>query len=255
MKIFVIGTGNVASVLSRALLKAGHRISGVYSRTPVHADKLAGALKCKPFYRAEEIPDNLDLYLIAVKDDVIEKISALIPKTKGIVVHTSGSIPLNVLKKHVNSGVIYPVESISSARKISFKKVPFCLEASNETSLKKIFKLTSALSEHIYILNSRQRAALHLSAVFTNNFTNYLLTIAESILQKEGLPVELLYPLASSTINNAFNEDPAKAQTGPARRNDQVTIKNHLKYLKNNKEYSSLYKLLTRQIVSRYKKS
>nr|HMT29675.1 DUF2520 domain-containing protein [Bacteroidia bacterium] len=109
-------------------------------------------------------------------------------------------------------------------------------------------------SDKIYILNSKERAELHLAAVFTNNFTNHLIGISQDILEKIHLPVELLEQLAHSTIKNAFLSDPVKSQTGPAVRNDKKTINKHLDLLKKDKSRQDIYKILTKDIVNVHNK-
>ena len=58
---------------------------------------------------------------------------------------------------------------------------------------------------------------------------------------------DILKPLIQETANKILLLDPAKAQTGPARRNDQVTINAHLKLLMND-DYKKLYKTFTQLI-------
>ena len=43
---------------------------------------------------------------------------------------------------------------------------------------------------------------------------------------------------------------PIKAQTGPAMRNDQLAIKEHLNLIKQNKQLTAVYKLLSDLIVA-----
>ena len=254
MKIFIVGSGNVAFAMGKAFRKAGHNIRGVYGRNQANTVKLAKALSCKTYLQLQDLPLNGDLYLIAVKDDAISEISKKLPALKGLVVHTSGTVPLSVLSKFKKHGVFYPVETITATGKTSFRRVPICLEASGENEMKSLMKLANTISQKIYVLNSNQRMALHIAAVFTNNFSNYLLTIASSILNKEHLSVELLENLANSTIKNAFIKGPLSAQTGPARRNDTTTINNHLRYLRFNKNYKEAYQLMTRQIMDVHNK-
>jgi predicted short-subunit dehydrogenase-like oxidoreductase (DUF2520 family) len=105
--------------------------------------------------------------------------------------------------------------------------------------------LAASISDRIYILDSRQRAILHVAAVFANNFTNYLLGVAIDLIRTGDLPSELLESLAKSTVTNAFTYGAMEAQTGPARRGDMKTINRHLKILKKNPEYYELYRVLT----------
>ncbi len=255
MKVFVIGTGNVATALGMAIQKAGHTITGVYGRSIVDAQKLASKLNSNSFSLISKIPQGSDIYLIAINDDAIAEVIKSMKHLNGIIAHTSGTTPLSSLEKFNNKGVFYPVQTIKKNNPKSFKKVPICLEASNEHSMKLLLELANSISSKIYILDSDQRAILHLAAVFTNNFTNHLLNISVKILENNHLPSSLIEPLALSTIQNAFTKGPYYSQTGPAVRNDKVTISKQLKMLKKIKGQHDIYKLLTNEIINVHKNS
>lgn len=253
MNIFIIGTGNVATRLGKAFLKAGHHIMGVTGRNPAALTRLSGQLKCKSFLLPEKLPSNADLYLIAVKDDAIAEMGNFLKGVKGIVVHTSGSTPLNIFPAKKQRGVFYPVTTIRKNAPSSFKKVPVCIEATDEKTVSRLAALAAEISDEIYFLNSEQRAALHLSAVFTNNFTNHLLSHAMMVLKKASLSPQLLHFLARATIDNAFRFGPDQSQTGPAVRHDKKTIQKHLSQLKANKDALALYRIFTQQLGKKKK--
>ena len=65
--------------------------------------------------------------------------------------------------------------------------------------------------------------------------------------QKEHqVPFEVLLPLIEETAKKITSVSPKDAQTGPAKRNDQQTIKNHLEQL--NSQQQEIYKLITKSI-------
>jgi predicted short-subunit dehydrogenase-like oxidoreductase (DUF2520 family) len=248
MKIAILGTGNVAKAFGLALLAAGHSIEGLYGRNKAAANRLSLLLSSNMFSSPAKLPGNCDMYIIAVKDDAIQEVYNSMSEVNGIVVHTSGSTPLLSGGINKNTGVIYPVQTINKQFNGSFLKVPLCIEASNKKSLSLLLSVSSSISGKIYKLNSERRAVLHLAAVFCNNFTNHLLFISGELLKQQKLPQHILDELAISTINNAISKGPYLSQTGPSIRNDNKTIKKHLKLLKADKEYSALYKIFTKQI-------
>lgn len=250
MKVFIIGSGNVAFSLGQAIFRAGHEICGVYGRSIEKALLLSKKLHCKYFEELNTIPKNCDVYLLAVSDDAIAHLSAKIPQTKGVIAHTSGTTPLSSLGKITDTGVFYPVQTIKNNFPRSFKKIPFCLEGSNERSLKKLMELAGSISNELYQLNSKQRMILHLSAVFTNNFNNHLLSIARDLLRHYHLPDQLLIELARATVINAFEGEPYSSQTGPAVRNDVKTIDKHLEMLKKHPGRQQIYRQLTDDIIN-----
>ena len=104
MNIVIIGSGNLATQLSLALCEAGQKILQVYSRTAEHASELAGKLGCDYTTNIDEISEKADIYIISVKDDAISSLAAKIgQKAKAhnaIIVHTAGSIAMEVLQPY-----------------------------------------------------------------------------------------------------------------------------------------------------------
>jgi predicted short-subunit dehydrogenase-like oxidoreductase (DUF2520 family) len=254
MKVFIIGTGNVATTLGKAFTGAGHSITGIFGRTEKNVRSLAKKLHCKSYTDPAAIPLNADVYLIAIKDDALESVVTKLPELKGVVAHTAGATPMKILGRFRYHGVFYPVETITKTFRVSLKQVPICIEGFDETSFKKLMQLARSVSEETYSLDSDQRAVLHLAAVYTNNFTNALLGIAGDLLENENLPLNLLKPLALTTVKNAFSHGAIESQTGPAKRNDTRTLQKHLELLSLNEEYSRIYRLLSRHIRNVHKK-
>ncbi len=249
MQLTIIGTGNVATALGNAFLNAGHTIVQVYGRTKSKAQNLAKALNAEGIDDLRKLESDSAIYLFCVSDDAIEKIVKQILLKDIFCVHTSGAISLTVLQNKFEScGVIYPLQTISTKRKINFKEVPFCIEASDKRSEKRIRELVLSISENMHSINSEQRLYLHLAAVLANNFTNNLYAKAAELLQDQNLKFELLHPLILETALKATEIDPHKVQTGPAVRNDQVTIKKHLQLLEFYPDLKKIYQLMTKQI-------
>lgn len=182
--------------------------------------------------------------IIAVSDDAIAKVSSKI--TNPFVVHTSGSVSLSALQNKTRKGVFYMLQTFSKDKLVNFQEVPFCLEATNENDLKTLETLAKLLSEKVYFINSEQRKALHVAAVFANNFANHCYQIAEEICKIHQVPFEILYPLIEETARKIKLLSPKEAQTGPAIRNDQQTIQNHLVLL--NLHQQEMYTIMTKSI-------
>ena len=67
-----------------------------------------------------------------------------------------------------------------------------------------------------------------------------------------SLIFDLLLPLIRETSAKVQDISPEKAQTGPARRDDEATLKSHLKMLENSPEQEALYRLISEQIKKKY---
>ncbi len=132
------------------------------------------------------------------------------------------------------------------------EKIPFLIEGSNRKSIITIEKLTNSLSKLVFKTNSRDRALIHLSAVFANNFTNYLFVLAGKILHKNKISFNILRPLILETAQKVQSNSPVKMQTGPAVRGDAIIIRKHLKLLKNFSEIKDIYKVMSKSIEKEY---
>lgn len=251
--IVIIGAGKVATALAQSL-SAGRKIVQVYSHSAAHAKELGNVLKCAYTNDLKKIIPTADIYIIAVKDDAIEKVASILRLKDKTVVHTSGSVDVKVLKKvSDNYGVLYPLQTFSAGGKLK-AEVPFCIEASGSVVKKQLSALVKELGGKAYDINSGQRAQLHLAAVFANNFTNHIFAAAYNLMTEAGMPFDILLPLIEETIRKLKKTNPALNQTGPAVRNDRETIKKHTQLLKNNPQYLALYQLMTKSIqqTSRY---
>ncbi|SMO65881.1 Rossmann-like and DUF2520 domain-containing protein [Solitalea koreensis] len=253
MRITIIGSGNVATVLAFALKRGGHEIVQVYSRTKANAIELAEQVDAKAVNEFADIHVNADLYIVSVKDDVIAKTANSFNVDGKIVVHTAGSIPMEVLKASSdNYGVFYPLQTFSKQRTQSFESIPICLEASDERTMKALKELANSISTNVTEVNSEQRKVLHLTAVFACNFVNHLYTLSEQLLKEHKLSFDYIRPLIIETAEKIKNINPLEAQTGPARRNDQQVMLSHLQMLENEPVLKSIYTLLSESIVNTY---
>ncbi|MFC2152627.1 Rossmann-like and DUF2520 domain-containing protein [Bacteroidota bacterium] len=249
--IVILGAGNVATHLSLALKKTGFSINCVYSKTIEAAKRLALIVDSHYTNEINHIPVEADLYIIAVKDEIIKDIAENLTLKYGIVVHTAGSIPMNIFKDQFeNYGVFYPLQTFSKSRDVKFEDIPICIEANDKLLENKLFNLASNLSKRVYLIDSDKRKMLHLAAVFACNFTNHMYSIADNMLSKAGISFDLLKPLITETAEKAIDNGPIKAQTGPAVRNDQKVILGHLEILKENSEFEKIYKLLSESILN-----
>src|SRR6185312_11394489 len=109
-KIVLIGSGNVATQLAGIFVEKGMKIGQVYSHTLEHAEILAHIVNCDAIDDLNKIRQDADLYIIAVKDDVIEEVAANLNLPGKTVVHTSGSVSLEAIKNiSDHTGVFYPL--------------------------------------------------------------------------------------------------------------------------------------------------
>ena len=247
-KVVIIGAGNVATHLSKAIKNAGIQILQIVSRTEDSARELGTLLNVPFTCIPTEINTEADLYIVSVKDDAIAPALSTynLPKD-ALIVHTAGSVSMEILKDFSsNIGILYPLQTFSKKKDVNFKETPVYIEANNINNTNKLLQFASRFSDRAKEVSSENRAHVHLAAVFACNFTNNLYSIASDILEKAGLSFEDMLPLISETTEKIKVLHPRKAQTGPAIRRDSKVIEKQLNALEGREK--QIYKLITESI-------
>lgn len=251
IKISIIGSGNVAQHLISAFEKSSEvQLIQVFSR---NKNKVSYLINPQRIINNYDDLQKVDLIIIAVSDHAIINVSSKINIQNQLVAHTSGAVSLDDLDTKNRKSVFYPLQTFSKSKEINFSEIPICLEAQNESDYDIIEKIARTISNKTYKVNSEQRKALHVSAVFVCNFVNHLYQIGNEICKENNIDFEILKPLIFETANKIETLSPKEAQTGPAIRQDSQTINLHLAFLldENQKE---IYKILTKSIIDNGKK-
>jgi predicted short-subunit dehydrogenase-like oxidoreductase (DUF2520 family) len=255
-QVSFIGSGNLAWHLAPALDNADFPVQEVFSKNPAHAAMLVERL-----YEAD-VKASLDfstssssIFIIATSDDAIEEVvQEIILPDDAVLLHTSGSQPLTILGYAAtqNLGVFYPLQTFSKDKKVEFNDVPVFIESANATTDKVLRAMGTALSKNVLPINSFERKALHVAAIFASNFTNHMLLVAQDIMKENGLVYDWLKPLIAEMINKSLSIGPENAQTGPARRGDLEILDKHIEFLHDNPPAAELYKVISQHIIDRY---
>ncbi len=225
MKIALIGSGNIATFYATRWQAAGHSIVQVISPTEEHAAILARALACPFSTDIQDIVQDADIYLLAVKDDVLLSLQNNQQLQNQFVIHTSGSLPSDLfIDIAAVSACLWPVYSIQKENLTQIENIPLVASCHQEAAIPQLRLLAGAISEETYTLNDQQKGIAHLAAVFANNFTNHLLGIANELLVGHVIPKKLLEPMTRATIEQSFRTNPFDLQTGPAIRNDEKIL-------------------------------
>lgn len=252
-RIAFIGAGNLATNLALAIHHLDYNIVQVYSRTSESATSLASLVNAEAITSIKDVVVDADLYIFSVKDAVLETLLSEMPLTKGIWIHTAGSISISIFKKFTaRYGVLYPLQTFSKQRTIELINVPLFIEASDRDTFKELNELSLKLSSNVCELESSKRAYLHLTAIFACNFANNLYSISKEILDKEGIAFNALIPLIQETTAKIGDMSPQEAQTGPAVRFDENVINKHLALIDNPMD-KEIYSLMSKSIYERNK--
>lgn len=248
-KVVLIGAGRLGSHIARELKQNKINIAQIYNRSDYSANILAHKHACKYTTNIDRILPDADLYIIAITDSAISEFTSKFNVKDKIIIHTAGSVPMDILKKSSsNYGVVYPLQTFSRFNSPDFKTTPLFIEANTkelENTLDSFFKVVSRSIHH---LSSEKRKQLHLAATFANNFSNYMFVIADEILKKSNIKFSLMKPLIKETFEKAFVKTPLEAQTGPAVREDHDIIMRHKDLLKTYSDYKKIYEAITESI-------
>lgn len=251
IRVSIIGSGNLAQHLIVAFSKTTDiELVQVFARKE---EALAHLINPDKIYTNFNDIIAADLFIIAITDDAINDVSAAIPFSNELVVHTSGSVSIAAIDNKNRQGVFYPLQTFSKSKEVNFKTIPICIETKNEKDFQILEKVAKSISNTVYKINSEQRKALHIAAVFVCNFVNHLYQIGNDICIENDLPFDILKPLIQETANKILTLSPNQAQTGPAKRKDTQTLNAHLSFLSDENQ-KEIYKLLTKSIIDNGKK-
>jgi predicted short-subunit dehydrogenase-like oxidoreductase (DUF2520 family) len=250
MRIVIIGSGNVATVLGRLFKQNNHEIIQVMSRHEAHARKLAEEVGGVATNYDGITDMTADLYLVAITDGVLFDLNKSFKLGNKLIVHTAGSITKDVLKDISDRyGVIYPLQSLRKEMDV-IPTIPFLVDGNNEEATEQIEAFAKTLSADVKRSSDEERLKLHVAGVVVNNFTNHLYTVAEDFCQKENIDFKLLLPLIQETTRRIATYSPKDVQTGPASRNDVFTLDKHLRLLTAHPKLKYLYLKLTDSIMN-----
>lgn len=254
MKVALVGSGNVATVLGKVIHNAGHEIVQVLSRNENHAKSLAQLFNC-PYgsFKSSSYLDA-DIYILTITDTALYHLDQYVQLGSKLVVHTAGSVSKDVLKNvSSNYGTIYPLQSlIKNAEETP--EIPLLVDGSDEEITGFIYKFAKSLSNTVTLANDQERLKFHVAAVLVNNFTNHLFAMADEFCTKEKIDFKKLYPLMDETINRVKLHPPDVVQTGPAIREDIYTLGKHLQILSAHPDLKYLYLKLSESILKLHQK-
>lgn len=245
--IVMVGAGRLATNLGAALIGGGHRLLAVYSRTRASACSLAEQWGCRALTDIGQLPQNADIYIFSVSDAALCRLINAAPLPHdALCVHTAGSMPIDVFNgKTCHAGVLYPMQTFSKERIVSFAQLPCFIEATDDRALQRLKALARSVSTKVYELNGSDRRYLHLASVFACNFANHCFAIAERICEEHGIPFDSMFPLMDETVRKARFLSPLKGQTGPAVRRDYNVMEAQLWLLESETAWAEIYRRMS----------
>jgi len=229
--ITLIGAGNVASWLAFRLRNSqAFHIGQVFSRNLEHAQRVAELSGASAINDLQQLDPHSDLCIFSLSDDAYPEVLSQLPFEIPVALHTAGSVSQTVFKRHAKCyGVLYPLQTFTSTADLEHLPVPLCIENDRlGEAAEMVDRLAAALSDIRCVMSEKQRATVHLAAVFACNFSNAMYTIADELLKKENADIQLLLPLLQQTLDKLSVMAPKEAQTGPAKRGDRLVMARQL---------------------------
>ena len=251
----IIGSGNLAEALARAVTGSGAELVQVFARNAARG-KTVAALAGTQWTADPAQLAGADIYLISVSDKAVAELAASLPLPAGAVVaHTAGSVPLEALPAKFRRAVFYPLQTFTKGREADFSQIPVFLETDDPALRPALEAFARGLSQRVVWADSACRAKVHLAAVFACNFANHMYAVGERIVRSAGLPFEVLKPLIAETAAKVLDAaSPADVQTGPAVRNDIPTKTRHCALLDDDLQLKNIYSIISNSIWETSKK-
>ena len=250
-RVVIIGSGNLAEALARAVSASRLRLVQIFARNPERARTVAAIARTDWAVDPEHLRRDADIYLIAVSDRAVAEVASTLPiPESAAVAHTAGCVPLDAIPERFDRrAVFYPMQTFTKGRKVDFSRIPIFLETSAPAWRPELENFARELSRSVIWADSEQRAKVHLAAVFACNFANHMYAVGERIVRSAGLGFEVLKPLIAETAAKACDTpSPRDVQTGPAVRNDTTTQERHLALLDTDPALQEIYTQISKDI-------
>ena len=245
LRVGVVGTGRVGSVLGAALGRAGHQIvavSGVSTESRRRAERL---LPSVPVVAPDEVVAVADLVLLTVPDDALRDLVAGLAATDAwrpgqLVAHTSGAQGIGVLDPASARGVLplalHPVMTFAGRPEDldRLDGASFGVTAPDELRPVAESLVYEIGGEPVWV-PELARPLYHAALSAGANHLVTLVADALDLLSDAGVeqPARLLGPLLSAALDNVLRLGDA-ALTGPVSRGDVATLRTHLASLGTN---------------------
>ena len=256
-KTVIIGSGNLAEALARAVAKSELELVQIFARNAERARVVAELAATGWETRPEMLRKDADIYLIAVSDRAVAEVAATLPiPEEAAVAHTAGSVPVTAIpERFARRAVFYPMQTFTRGREADFSVIPVFLEAPSPELRPELEAFARKLSGTVIWADSAQRCKVHLAAVFACNFANHMYAVGERIVRGAGLDFDVLKPLIAETAAKACDaRSPLDVQTGPAVRNDFATKARHGDLLAFDLRLKNIYSTISQSIWETSKK-
>lgn len=249
LRFGLIGPGRVGISLAYLLSQQGLTLTTVVGHSFASLEQAqrylrGGVSAALPEFTTDlkKLPDQLDLILLAVRDDQIATVvkdlwqQNVLRPNQGLI-HFSGTLPADVGQlpgmTEIRYLAMHPLQAVASieAGITRLTQCVWSLEGEIE-AVQMGEKLLTALGVRWLKIAREQKTLYHAAACVASNYLVTIIQMASEMLKTVGFPPELaeqaLLPLIAGTIENLREKKPEEALTGPIARGDIGTVEKHI---------------------------
>jgi len=223
MNIAIVGSGRAGGALAIAASRRGHSITSIEGRNAESVTRLTALVEVRA--------GTPDLRIIAVSDDAIPEIAAVVADLAdpAPTVHVSGAVAVDALAPiaatGVQTGSMHPLQTLPDAERGAARLDGAWMAITAEDPLRsRLHDFAASIGCRPFDLGDDVKALYHAGAAAAANYTLTTLDLALALFEAAGVPFEAAHPLIEAIIANAFDIGPAGALTGPVARGDAATV-------------------------------
>lgn len=235
--VVLAGAGRVGTAAAHLLQAAGHRIVGVWSRTPASSRRAARNLRA-PERTLEEALPRAHVVLLGVADAAIEPVAARIAphvRAGAVVVHFAGSLGTTPLEAVGAAGAracaLHPVQPCPDVA-TAIRRLPgsaWGVTCAPELEPWALALVEGDLRGIAVPVAESDRPLWHAAAVTTANGINAVVALGEAMLGAIGAPARtVLGPLSEGAVANALEHGGGASLTGPVVRGEGDAVRRHI---------------------------
>ena len=242
LRIGVVGTGRVGSVLGAALARAGHTVVAASAVSEASVRRAHDILPGVPLGDPREVAARAELVLLTVPDDALPGLVAGLAATGTelsgrLLVHTSGRYGTGVLEPAVRRGALplalHPVMTFTGRPDdlARLEGVSFGVTAPDRLRMVAEALVIEMGGEPV-LIREEDRGLYHAALASAANHLVALVAESADLLRSAGVanPGRLLSPLLYAALDNALRLGDA-GLTGPVARGDADTVARHIEVL------------------------
>jgi len=263
--INIIGCGNVGKTLARLWTERRVlRVQSVLNRS------MASAQQAVDFAGSGRAADDFaqmpraDFVMISASDESIEECCRRLCGSDvlgpgAVVFHCSGSLPSSLLEPARSTGAsiasIHPVNSFPDpAATVETFAGTFCAVEGDSDACEVLWDVMERCGAIPFSVQPEQKTIYHAATVFVCNYLVALMEVGLRCFEQAGVPretaIEVIEPIARSTLDNVFEIGPAHALTGPIARGEPSIVARQCEALGEwDKTIQDIYKTLGRAAV------